>query len=133
MIPKGTKLYSVVHQKCPRCQDGDMFVRSAFSARFAEMHKVCPQCGFDFIQEPSFYFGAMYFSYAFQVALFAMVYLILRFTTDPDDWTYVGWMIGTAVLALPINFRWSRLAWINLFARYRGTGISKSAKADVEA
>lgn len=119
MIPKGTKLYSVIHQKCPSCQEGDMFVHSVFSTKFMQMHKSCPKCGFDFIQEPSFYFGAMYFSYAIQVALFVIVYLVLRFTTDPGDWTYVGWMIAVAVLVLPINFRWSRLAWINLFATYK--------------
>ena len=96
-----------------------MFKHSSFSRKFAEMHKNCPVCGFDFIQEPSFYFGAMYFSYAIQVAVFVAVYVILRYTIDPGEWTYVGWIIVTLVLILPLNFRWSRLAWINLFAKYR--------------
>jgi uncharacterized protein (DUF983 family) len=119
MITKGTKLYSVIFQKCPQCQEGDMFRHSVFSTGFATMHKNCPACGFDFIQEPSFYFGAMYFSYAIQVAVFVAVYLGLRFTVQPEMWTYVIWMIVGAVVILPINFRWSRVAWINLFASYR--------------
>ena len=96
-----------------------MFKYGVLSPKFMQMHKSCPVCGFDFIQEPSFYFGAMYFSYAIQVAVFVMVYLVLRFTIDPGDWTYVGWMIASSVAILPFNFRWSRLAWINLFASYR--------------
>jgi uncharacterized protein (DUF983 family) len=120
MMNKGSKLYSVLHQKCPRCQEGDMFKYSNFSTHFMQMHEHCPVCNFDFIQEPSFYFGAMYFSYAFQVAVFVVVYFLLRYTTDPGTWTYVLWMIIGAIIILPLNFRWSRVAWINLFTKYRG-------------
>lgn len=119
MMNKGSKLYSILHQKCPQCQEGDMFKHGAFSTSFMQMHKNCPVCGFDFIQEPSFYFGAMYFSYAIQVAVFVAVYLLLRFTFNPDMWTYITWMIVGVVAILPLNFRWSRLAWINLFATYK--------------
>jgi uncharacterized protein (DUF983 family) len=119
MITKGTKLYSVLHQKCPKCQEGKMFAHGAFSTSFAEMNKNCPVCGFDFIQEPSFYFGAMYFSYAFQVGIFVAVYLLLRYTFNPDTWTYVWWMIAAVVALLPLNFRMSRAAWINLFVAYK--------------
>lgn len=125
MITKGTKLYSVVHQKCPHCQEGNMFKHGAASLKFAVMNKNCPVCGFDFIQEPSFYFGAMYFSYGIQVAVFVFVYLVLRFTTNPADWVYITWMIVAAALILPLNFRWSRVAWINLFAKYKGQAYRK--------
>ena len=102
-----------------------MFSHGAFSPKFMQMHKTCPTCGFDFIQEPSFYFGAMYFSYAIQVVVFAMVYLVLRYTLNPGDWTYVTWMIVSSVVILPLNFRWSRVAWINLFARYDAKALEK--------
>jgi hypothetical protein len=62
----------------------------------------------------------MYFSYAVQVAIFVGVYLILRFTTNPGLWSYVLWVTVGSILVLPLNFRWSRLAWINLFYKYRG-------------
>jgi uncharacterized protein (DUF983 family) len=119
MIRQGTKLYSVLHQKCPRCQEGDMFAHPAFSTKFVEMHKTCPACGFDFIQEPSYYFGAMYFSYAIQVVVFVAVYFVLRYTIDPDTWTYVAYMITGSILILPLNYRISRAAWINLFVSYK--------------
>lgn len=121
MISKDSKLRSVIFQKCPHCHKGDMFKHGALSLRFADMHKTCPACGFDFVQEPSFYFGAMYFSYAIQVAVFVFVYLVLRFTIDPDTWTYVAWMIVGSIAITPLNFRWSRAAWLSLFARSRNT------------
>ena len=118
-LMKETKLYSVLYQKCPNCYKGNMFKHGPFSLRFADMHKNCPKCKFDFIQEPSFYFGAMYVSYAIQVAMFVMVYLVLRYTINPDTWTYVIWMVVGVVAILPLNFRWSRVAWLSMFTRSR--------------
>jgi hypothetical protein len=62
----------------------------------------------------------MYFSYAIQVVIFVVVYLALRFTIDPDTNAYIIAMAAAVIAILPLNFRWSRAAWINLFASYRG-------------
>lgn len=121
MFSKGSKLYSVIHQKCPRCHEGNMFKYAPYSPRFSEMNKQCPVCQLDFNPEPAYYFGAMYFSYAVQVAVFVGVYLVLRFTINPGFWTYVLWVTIVSVLILPLNFRLSRLAWINLFFSYKGS------------
>lgn len=121
MIAKSSKLYSVIHQKCPRCHEGDMFENSTFSVHFAKMHKNCPHCNLDFVREPSYYFGAMYFSYAIQVAVITAVYLALEFTIQPGTWTYVAWMIAAILLIVPFNYRVSRVMWINLFISYRKT------------
>lgn len=120
MFSKGSKLYSIIHQKCPRCQEGDMFKYRTLSPKFMEMNKTCPVCGLDFNPEPAYYFGAMYFSYAVQVTVFVGVYLLLRFTMDPSFWVYVLGVTLGSILILPWNFRLSRLAWINLFFKYRG-------------
>jgi uncharacterized protein (DUF983 family) len=126
MFAKGTKLYSILHQKCPRCQEGDMFTYRTFSPKFMVMNKACPVCGLDFNPEPAYYFGAMYFSYAVQVAVFVGVYLALRFTEeDPSLWTYVLWVTLGSIAILPLNFRLSRLSWINLFYKYRGNTTAK--------
>lgn len=120
MFAKGSKLYSVIHQKCPRCQEGDMFKYGTLHPKFFVMNKACSHCGLDFNPEPAYYFGAMYFSYAVQVGVFVGVFLVLRFTIDPPVFTYMLWTIIASIVILPINFRWSRLAWINLFFKYRG-------------
>jgi uncharacterized protein (DUF983 family) len=126
MFAKGTKLYSVIHQKCPRCQEGDMFKYSTLSPKFMVMNKSCSVCGLDFNPEPAYYFGAMYFSYAIQVTVFVAVFLLLRYTIHPENiWTYVLWVIVASTLIVPVNFRWSRLAWINLFFTYRDQATVK--------
>ena len=120
MITKGTKLYSVVHEKCPRCQEGDLFVKSSFNLlKFTEMPEFCPHCGLRFEMEPSFFFGSMYVSYAFQVAILIATYLSLRLTTNPSAWTYVLTAVAATLVTLPFSFRLSRAIWINLFVSYR--------------
>ena len=121
MNTKDSKLYSVIHQTCPRCHQGKMFASSTYCSQFMKMNKNCPHCGFVFIQEPSYYFGAMYFSYAIQLAVFVMVYFILRYTIDPDSNAYIVWTIISVVLILPLNYRISRVMWINLFVSYQAS------------
>jgi uncharacterized protein (DUF983 family) len=99
-----------------------MFAHPVFSTKFTEMHETCPVCLFDFVQEPSFYFGAKYFSYAIQLVVFLAVYFALRYTINPDTWTYVAYMITSSILVLPFNYRISRAAWINLFVSYKTGG-----------
>jgi uncharacterized protein (DUF983 family) len=119
MNTKSSTAYSIMNQKCPRCHEGDMFERAPYSINFMKMNKNCQHCGLDFIQEPSFYFGAMYFSYAIQVAVFVFVYVALRYSINPDTWTYVIWMIAGSLVILPVNYRLSRVMWINLFVKYQ--------------
>ncbi|HZY78577.1 MAG TPA: DUF983 domain-containing protein [Cyclobacteriaceae bacterium] len=119
MFAKGTKLYSILHNKCPRCQEGQFFINSPLSPRFAQMNKVCPVCGLDFFPEPAYYIGAMYVSYAIQVAVIVGVYLILKFTGNPSMWTYGLWVTIASLVIVPWNFRLSRLGWINLFYNFK--------------
>jgi len=120
MITKGTKLYSVVHEKCPRCQDGDLFVTSPLNLRkFTQMPEFCPHCGLRFEMEPSFFFGSMYVSYAFQVAILVATYLALRLTLNPSAWIYVLTAVVGTLVTLPFSFRLSRAIWINFFVSYR--------------
>jgi uncharacterized protein (DUF983 family) len=119
MITKGTKLYSVLHEKCPRCQEGNLFVASPFNpAKFTKMPEFCPHCGLRFEMEPSFFFGSMYVSYAFQVAILVATYLALRLTINPSAWGYVLTAITATFITLPFSFRLSRAIWINFFISY---------------
>jgi uncharacterized protein (DUF983 family) len=120
-----SKFYGILHQKCPRCREGNMFERPAFSTKFTRMNQHCPSCGLDLIQEPAYYFGAMYFSYAFQVAIFVAVYFGLRYTINPDTSTYVTTLIAASILILPWNYRLSRVLWISLFIPYRKSELTQ--------
>ncbi len=73
------------------------------------MHRTCPKCGQDFMPEPGFYFGAMYFSYAINVALMVTFGVAVEVLFNPEDvlWTLVSVLLVPILLA-PWNFRISR-------------------------
>jgi len=117
---KGTKLYSILHEKCPRCQEGDMFVTPFYNVKhFSKMHEYCPHCGLRFAHEPSFFFGAMYVSYAFQVMIMVATYVILRLTIQPDAWVYIMTSLTATLITVPISFRLARTSWINIFVSFQ--------------
>jgi uncharacterized protein (DUF983 family) len=119
---KGTKLYSILHEKCPRCHEGDMFVAPFYSPKFSKMHEHCLHCGLRFAPEPSFFFGSMYVSYAFQVAIMVATYIGLRTTIQPETWVYITTSLVLTLVTVPISFRISRAVWINIFVSYEKSG-----------
>lgn len=119
MIRKGSRLYSMLWQKCPRCHEGDLFSAGVYDyKRLADMPEKCPHCGQRFKLEPQFYSGAMYVSYALQVALFTTVCVALNVLFDPPMEAYMIGTIGTALVLFPITFRLSRSIYINFFVSF---------------
>ncbi len=118
---KGTKLYSILFNKCPRCHEGDFFeTRSAYNLKkFDKMHKQCSHCGEDFEREPGFYFGAMYISYALYVALIITSFVGFVVILDGDEIRLLYFLIPTLVLVMPLFFRLGRRVWINIFVKYQ--------------
>jgi len=118
-IKKGNRLYSILYQRCPRCHEDKLFSSSAYDLkRFTEMPERCSHCGQRFQLEPSFYTGAMYVSYALQVALFTTVYVALRVLFNPSTEAYMLTTIVAAVVLLPVTLRLSRSIYINFFVSY---------------
>ena len=56
-MKKGTKLYSILKLKCPRCQIGDLFIKPGLFvfSRIFEMPNKCSCCKQNFKLEPGFY------------------------------------------------------------------------------
>jgi uncharacterized protein (DUF983 family) len=129
MIPKGITLYSMIHQKCPKCHEGNLFKSRAYQKGFAKMNETCSHCGLRYEQEPSFFSGAMYVSYALQVALFTTVYVALRVLFNPETNVYILCTIGAAILLLPLTLRLSRSIYINFFIDYDGEGVKQKMKS----
>lgn len=119
MAPKGTRLYSMLHFKCPQCHKGELFKGKAYSSDIVNMPEKCCHCGLRFEQEPSFFSGAMYVSYALQVALFTAVFVALRVLFNPPTEVYIYAIIGAAIAIFPITLRLSRAIYINFFIRYK--------------
>ncbi len=113
--------YSIFHQKCPRCRQGDLFVSSAYDLpRFLKMYEKCDHCGLRYELEPSFFYGAMYVSYAFQIALFVAVFVAIQVLyPQADTWVYIVGVIGCVLLLFPAIIRYSRTIWIHIFVKYR--------------
>ena len=120
MWKKGTKIYSVLHNKCPRCQEGDFFVKSA-GFRFKDnlkMHEKCSHCGLKYMLEPSFFYGAMYVSYGITVAMAVAVFVTSQLLGLGLLSSLIGIFI-VLVMANPFIMRVSRILYINLFIKYK--------------
>lgn len=125
---KGTKLYSISHFKCPRCQEGDIFVhKGAYVLKnMGEMYKSCPRCGLNYQPEPGFYYGAGYVSYAIAVALSVTVFVALLPFVHWYNFEIYMIAIGFVLLVTaPLNFRVSRVVWLHFFNRYDEKAIEK--------
>jgi uncharacterized protein (DUF983 family) len=126
VIPKKNKLYSILYLKCPRCNEGDLFVhKSAYSPlkESISMPLRCSFCGLKFEKETGFYYGAMYVSYGLNVGLSVALFLFfyLFFWQFPIHY----FLIADALFILatfPVITRISRAIWINLFIRYQEPG-----------
>ncbi|HTE34272.1 MAG TPA: DUF983 domain-containing protein [Chryseolinea sp.] len=109
-------LDALLHGKCPRCREGDIFSYPASSiTKFNVMNPVCPHCGVRLEPEPGFYQGAMYVGYGFTVAVLAIIGIFLSLTWDPSEWVYIGIIIGVMILLAPLNYRYSRIIYLYLF------------------
>jgi uncharacterized protein (DUF983 family) len=110
-------LKAALECRCPLCREGDLFQSSWYNlAQFSVMNKQCPHCGVQLEPEPGFYIGAMYVSYAFTVAiLVAVTTVVYLFFRPASDWVYIGSIIVTTVLLVPLNFRYSRVIFLYWF------------------
>ncbi len=120
MFKKGTKLYSILFNKCPRCHEGD-FLKEKNIFKFHkvfDMHKNCAKCGLKYTMEPSFFYGAMYVNYSLTVGIsiitFAIATLIFNLSLIES---FIPIVIVLLVSA-PFLTRFTRIIWINFFVKY---------------
>ena len=120
MLNKGSKLYSVVNNKCPQCQEGRFFENKITLnlKKNLKVYENCESCGLKYMIEPSFFYGAMYVSYALTVGLAVAVFVISYYL----GLGLIGSFIAIFVILLgltPLTMRISRLLYINLFVHYK--------------
>ncbi|MCG8476188.1 MAG: DUF983 domain-containing protein [Cytophagales bacterium] len=116
-MSKPSFISSLAGQKCPKCRKGQVFSSPLYKLhRFWKMNETCSCCNLRFEVEPGFFFGAMYFTYAFNVAVFIVVGLLLYLAfEDPELWVYMSVIPAVIILLLPFAFRYSRLLFLYLF------------------
>lgn len=85
------------------------------------MNETCPVCKLKFEIEPGFFWGSMYISYAFSVALMLIIggTILLISHGKADFWTYIIPIISSFILFAPLSYRYSRVIMIHLFSPIR--------------
>lgn len=119
---KGSKLNSVFFGTCPVCHGDSMYVeKNPYKiTQIFRMHDRCSKCGFKYKIEPSFFFGAMYVSYALGVAFSLASFIITHFFIGVSGINSFYIIIAVLTILMPIIIRLSRNIWINLFVNYKG-------------
>jgi len=112
---------AIIQCKCPHCRQGNMFLTPGYKLKsFLEMPDTCKHCGLKFEIEPGFYWGAMYISYAFTVALSINTSIILWwFGGNPSIWVYAAVTGSLVILLSPFLMRYSRVLMLYLFGSVR--------------
>lgn len=120
MIRKGSKLYSILFLKCPRCHEGEFLENHPYNlSSFNRVRDTCPQCGLKYKIEPSFYYGSMYVSYAVGVAVAVAVYVLtLIFGLHLGVGALFATIVGALVLLMPWIGAVSKSIWANFFFKY---------------
>ncbi|EKB50731.1 DUF983 domain-containing protein [Cecembia lonarensis] len=105
---------AILNGKCPRCREGNIFPVAMLSyLKLTEVHQECPHCEAVLTPEPDFFYGAMYISYAFSVALVINILLILNYVFgDPEISVYVITVIISNFLLLPLMLRYSKVLYL---------------------
>lgn len=119
-MEKGTFWYSVVKEKCPRCQEGNLFVSNNwYSLRnIGGMPDRCPVCGQDFKMEDGFFLGATYVSYAITIAITVPLLALAYFLFQLEYKQLLPAFILLLVVLMPPVLRISRVIWFNFFVQY---------------
>ena len=123
-ISKGSKWYSILFNKCPRCHSGKFWKHTnPFKNIFKKEEKddmYCSNCSLLFELEVGFWYGAMYVSYAIGVAIMLFLWGLSSFLfPEINIFNQIFFVIFFILLSAPVNYHYSRLIWINIFVHYK--------------
>lgn len=117
---KGSKIYSILTGTCPVCHSASMYAKANpyILSETLKMHERCPHCNVKFKIEPSFFYGAMYVSYAVGVAIATAAFIISYFFIGLGRLDSFFIIVASLVVLLPYILRISRNIWINFFFNF---------------
>lgn len=121
MFKKGTKLYSILFNKCPKCHEGDFLKEKNMLKlhKVFDMHANCTKCGLKYMLEPSFFYGAMYVNYSLTVGIAIITFAIATLFFNLSLIESFIPIVVVLLLTAPLTIRFSRIIWINLFVKYK--------------
>ena len=119
MFKKGTKLYSIFNNKCPKCHEGDFYIdKNPFHLKkLLNIHEKCSKCSLNYMLEPSFYHGAMYVSYGLSVATSIITFILCVLFGISLGISLIV-VISALILLTPLMLKLSRIIYINMFVSF---------------
>jgi uncharacterized protein (DUF983 family) len=123
LLSKGSKLYSILFNKCPKCHTGKFWASdNPFKNMFFSTEnscKTCENCSLDYELETGFWYGSMYVSYAISVAVMLLFWSLTTFLFSTiTTFNEILIIVIAIILVSPLNYHVSRLIWINFFVKY---------------
>ncbi|TBX69603.1 DUF983 domain-containing protein [Flavobacterium silvisoli] len=120
MLKKGSKLNSILTGSCPRCQEESMYVdpNPYHLKNIYTMHEECSHCKLRYQIEPSFFYGAMYVSYALTVAIGVTAFIISHVFIGLELLHSFVAIILALFILMPVTARLARNIYINIFVHY---------------
>jgi len=124
---KGTKLYSILRLRCPRCHHGSLFeVKNPYRLKWLDcMPRYCPDCGEDFQREVGFYYGAMMVSHALTTVVAVVNHAVVFYFYGWELFPNLASVVTILVVMFPVIFRCARAIWINLFVKYDPQALTR--------
>lgn len=113
-MSKKSGFQAILGAKCPQCREGALFPVSTFSFRkISTINQTCPHCNANLNPEPDFYYGAMYISYAFSVALVITALTAINILIEtPELWMYLTTVVVGNLLFFPAMLRYSKVLYL---------------------
>lgn len=120
MFGKGSKIYAILTGCCPKCHQESMYKgKNLYNPSYTiKLHDTCGHCGLRYKIEPSFFYGAMYVSYALGVGLGVLVFLFCYFTFKTNLRTAFLAITLALIVLMPVIMRLARNIWIAIFISY---------------
>lgn len=117
-MAKRNPIVNAFMKKCPRCQEGDLFIKPFEISNPLNMPDHCPVCNQKYLPEPGFYYGAMFLSYIFSAFFFLGIVGICLMVFKMSANAAIGVMLQVAAATYFFFLRMSRSIWINLLIKY---------------
>lgn len=123
-MSKISSVQSILKAKCPQCREGHLFPVSVFSfKKLSAINHNCSVCQANLNPEPDFYYGAMYISYAFSVALVITALTAINILIEePELWMYLTTVLVGNLILFPAMLRYSKVLYLYGLGKlkYRG-------------
>lgn len=130
LLKKGSKLYSIFKNKCPRCHEGNFYESTNFFEvkKLLKLYDNCTHCNLKYMMEPSFFYGAMFVNYALTVGISILTFLVSFLLFELSLLQSFIAIVVVLVLTVLHTIRLSRIIWINIFVKFNRNIVTKNAK-----